>query len=42
MGRKHHKPEEIISKLREAAVLIPQGRNVAGAARAIGVTEQRY
>ena len=40
MARKHHKPEEIIAKLREAEVLIAQGRSVADAARAIGVTEQ--
>jgi len=42
MARKHHKPEEIIGKLREAEVLIAQGRSVAEAARAIGVTEQSY
>lgn len=42
MARKHHKPEEIIAKLREAEVLIAQGRSVADAARAIGVTEQSY
>jgi putative transposase len=42
MGRKHHTPEEIIGKLREAEVLLAQGRSVAEAARAIGVTEQSY
>ena len=42
MARKHHKPEEIIAKLREAEVLIAQGRSVADAARTIGVTEQSY
>ncbi len=42
MGRKRHGPEEIIGKLREAEVLIAQGRSVADAARAIGVTEQSY
>lgn len=42
MARKHHKPEEIIAKLREAEVLIAQGRSQADAARAIGVTEQSY
>lgn len=40
MARKHHKPEEIIAKLREAEVLIAQGCSVADGARAIGVTEQ--
>jgi len=42
MARKHHKPEEIIGKLREAEVLMAQGRSVGEAARAIGVTEQSY
>ncbi len=42
MARKRHTPEEIIGKLREAEVLITQGRTVADAARAIGVTEQSY
>lgn len=42
MARKRHTPEEIIGKLREAEVLIAQGRTVAEAARAIGVTEQSY
>ncbi len=40
MARKRHTAEEIIGKLREAEVLIAQGRSVAEAARAIGVTEQ--
>jgi transposase-like protein len=42
MARKRHTGEEIIGKLREAEVLIAQGRSVAEAARAIGVTEQSY
>ena len=42
MARKRHVPEEIIGKLREAEVLIAQGRSVAEAAKAIGVTEQSY
>ncbi len=37
MARKRHTAEEIIGKLREAEVLIAQGRSVAEAARAIGV-----
>ncbi len=40
MARKRHTAEEIIGKLREAEVLIAQGKTVAEAARAIGVTEQ--
>jgi putative transposase len=42
MARKRHTAEEIIGKLREAEVLLSQGRSVAEAARAIGVTEQSY
>ena len=39
MARKHHRPEEIVTKLRQAEVLVAQGKPVADAARAIGVTE---
>src|SRR5215216_1189030 len=39
MSRKRHKPEEIVSKLRQVDVLIAQGTPVADAVRAIGVTE---
>lgn len=42
MPRKRHKPEEIVAKLRQADVLISQGQSVAGAVRAIGVTEVTY
>ncbi len=42
MGRERHTREEIIGKLREAEVLLAQGRSVAEAARAIGVAEQSY
>jgi transposase-like protein len=42
MARKRHTAEEIIGKLREAEILIAQGRSVADAAKAIGVTEQSY
>jgi putative transposase len=42
MGRKHHKPEEIIGKLRQVEVLTAQGKPVAEAVRAIGVTEPTY
>jgi putative transposase len=41
MARKH-KPEEIIGKLREAEIVLAQGRTVADACRRIGVTEQSY
>src|SRR6516165_7931445 len=42
MPRKHHKPEEIVAKLRQVDVLTSQGKLVADAIRAIGVTEVTY
>jgi len=42
MGKKRHKPEEIVSKLRQVDVLVAQGTPVADAVRAIGVTEVTY
>src|SRR3954465_5220559 len=39
MSRKRHKPEEIVSKLRQVDVLVSQGTPVADAIRTIGVTE---
>ncbi len=43
MGRKRtHKPEEIVAKLRQVEVLAAQGKAVAEAARAIGVSEPSY
>ena len=42
MPRKHHKPEEIVAKLRQVDVLTSQGKSVAAAIRAIGVTEVTY
>lgn len=42
MSRKRFKPEEIVNQLREADVLIAQGRTVAQACKQIGVTEQTY
>ena len=39
MARKHHKPEEIVAKLRQVEVLVGQGKPVAEGVRAIGVTE---
>ncbi len=40
--QKAHTPEEIVAKLRQAEVLIGQGKTVADAVRAIGVTEPTY
>jgi putative transposase len=42
MARKRHKPEEIVSKLRQVDVLVSQGQNVVDAIRQIGVTEVTY
>ena len=42
MPRKHHKPEEIVAKLRRVDVLVSQGQSVADAVRGIGVTEVTY
>jgi len=43
MGRKKAPtPEEIVAKLRQTEVLVGQGKTVADAVRAIGVTEPTY
>ena len=42
MARTVYTPEQIIQKLREAAVLIAQGMPAQQAARQIGVSEQSY
>jgi len=40
MGRKHHKPEEIVAKLRQVEVMTGQGRSVAEAVRSIEVSQR--
>ena len=42
MAKKLYTAEEILGKLRQAEVLIGQGRTVAEACREIGVTEVTY
>jgi len=42
MARKRHTAEEIVAKLRQVDVLMAQGKAVADAVRAIGVTEVTY
>ena len=42
MASKHHKPEEIVTRLRQVEVLVGQGKPVAEAIRTIGVTEPTY
>ena len=43
MGRKKtHTPEEIVARLRQVEVLAGQGKSVAEAVRAVGVSEPTY
>ncbi len=41
MTRKRHTPEQVIVKLREAEVLIGQGKTTPHACKQIGVSEQK-
>ena len=42
MPRKGFRPEEVIAKLREADVLLGQGKKVAEVVKALGVSEVTY
>ena len=42
MPRKRHSAEEIINKLREADVLLGQGKTVAEVAKALAINETTY
>ena len=42
MSAKRHKPEEIVSKLRQVEVLVGQGMNRIDAIGEVGITEQTY
>lgn len=42
MATKRHKPEEIVSKLRQVDVLVGQGFARADAIRQMSITEQTY
>ncbi len=42
MPKKKHSVEQIIHKLREAEVLLSQGKAVAEVGRSLGITEQTY
>ena len=42
MSRKRYSPEEIISKLREAEVLLSQDKTVSEVVRQLGFSEQTY
>lgn len=42
MANKHHKPEEIVAKLRQVEVLVGQGMDRIAAIREIRIAEQTY
>jgi len=42
MPRKKYRPEEIITKLREADILISQGQTVASVIKSLGVYDVTY
>jgi len=42
MSRKRYSAEQIVSKLREAEVLIAKGQSISQAAKALGITDQTY
>jgi hypothetical protein len=42
MPQKRYRPEEIIAKLRQADVLLGEGRKVPEAVKALGITEVTY
>jgi transposase len=42
MGIKRHKPEEVVTKLRQVEVLVGQGMARIDAIRQISITEQTY
>ncbi len=42
MGKRWHKPEEIVSKQRQIEVLVGQGKGRVDAIRQVGITEQTY
>ena len=42
MPKKLYRPEEIIAKLRQAEVLLGQGKKVPEAVKAIGISEVSY
>lgn len=42
MSQKRYRPEEIVAKLREADVLIGQGKTVAETVKTLGVTDVTY
>ena len=42
MKRRHHTPEQMIRKLREAERLLGEGKTIPEAAKELGISEQTY
>jgi transposase-like protein len=42
MGRKKHTAEEIVTKLREADVLLAKGQGIGETCRQLGISDQTY
>jgi transposase-like protein len=42
MSKKRYRPEEIIGKLREADILISQGKRVVDVIKTLGITDVTY
>ena len=42
MTRKRYSPEDVVSKLREAEVLLSQNKTVAEVVQQLGISEQTY
>ncbi len=41
-GRKHHTPEQVIAKLREATAMLASGQSLAQVIQSLGVSEATY
>jgi putative transposase len=41
-GRRHHTPEQIVRKLRQAEVLLGQGQDMVAVCKTLDVSEQTY
>jgi putative transposase len=42
MSKKRYRPEEIVSKLRKADILISQGKSVSQVIKSLGISEVTY
>jgi putative transposase len=41
-GRRHHTPEQVVRKLREAELLLGQGKDITAVCKELDVSEQTY